>query len=133
MNSKLTATIRFCFKGQTHEPSIEITLVEYMKNPENYPDICMMIARANNFDMYSYEYEMMQAENITFSDASGLVASFINDGALDFSAFELAWQEKNILNQIQGIAKNILSIDDLDQQPEIKQALISAYKSGASN
>jgi hypothetical protein len=133
MNSKLTATIRFCFKGQTHEPSIEITLVEYMKNPENYPDICMMIARANDFDMYSYEYEMMQAENITFSDASGLVADFINDGTLDFSAFELAWQEKNILNQIQDIAKNILSIDDLEQQPEIKQALISAYKSGASN
>ncbi len=131
MNSKLTATIRFCFKGQTHEPSIEINLAEYMKHSDNYPDICMMIARANNFDMYSYEYEMMQAENITYSDASGLVANYITDGALDFGAFEQAWQKKYRLMKLSEIAKKLLSIDELEQHPEIKQALLEAYKLGA--
>ncbi|VAW68550.1 hypothetical protein MNBD_GAMMA09-3185 [hydrothermal vent metagenome] len=130
MHSKLTATIRFCFKGQTHEPSIEIKLAEYMRTPENYPDICMMIARANDFDMYSYEYEMMQAENITFSDASGLVADYINDGMLDFVSFEQAWEEKRCLTKLADLARNILSIDDLEQSPDLKKALLEAYKLG---
>ena len=51
------------------------------------------IAKASNHELYSYEYEMMQAEDIVFSDAEGLVAEFIMDGILDIQSFEQALKD----------------------------------------
>ena len=73
---------------------------------------------------------MMQAEAIVFSDAEGLVAEFITDGMLDIQAFEQAWKDELCLKQLSVIAKEKLSIDDLDEQPDIKRALMEAYNLG---
>jgi len=132
MSNKITASIRFSFKGQIHEPTLELDLDEFMKKSGCLPDICMLLARANNFDLYSYEYEMMQAEPIKFNQASGLVAKYVNDSLLDVQGFETAWKESLVIEQLAVIAKKELSIDDLDKQPDIKQALIEAYKLGSS-
>jgi len=133
MSNSVTASIIFSFKGQTHEPKLELELDDFMKKSGCLPDICMLLARANNFDMYSYEYEMMQTEPIKFDQASGLVSKYVNDCTLDVQGFEAAWKESVVIKQLSVIAKNELSIDDLDKRPDIKQALIEAYKLGNSN
>jgi hypothetical protein len=73
---------------------------------------------------------MMQAEEILFSDAKGLVAEHVNDGLFDREAFASAWSESFVMKQLQQIAKKNLSIEDLQQQPELKNALLEAYNLG---
>ncbi len=131
MNNKITASILFSFKGQTHTPSIELDLDRQMLAGGRLPDLYPLIARANGYDMYSYEYEMMQAEEIQFSQAEGLVADFITDGRLDIEAFENAWNRQHILNKLQTIASRHLGIDDLEKHPDMQTALLEAYKMGA--
>ena len=130
MSNKITASIRFSFKGQSHEPSLELELDEFMRKSGNLPDIYMLLARVNNFDPYSYEFEMMQVETIHFSQAEGLVAEYVSDGVLDVVAFQEAWKDAKVLGKIQAIAKQYLSIENLNTQPEIKQALMKAYRLG---
>jgi len=133
MNNKITASIHFCFKGQHHTPSIELDLDEPMKSAGHLPDFYSMIARANGYDMYSYEYEMMQAEDIQFSQAQGMVADFLLDGRLDIPAFEKAWRENRLQEQLQQIATRHLAIDDLQQHKDLAAALVEAYKLGAGD
>lgn len=52
MKNIVTASIHFSFKGERHTPSITIELDRYIKATGNLPDLCQMIARENNFDMY---------------------------------------------------------------------------------
>jgi len=130
MKNTLKASVIFCFKGESHEPSITLELDEYLAINANIPDLYPMIAQANNHDLYSYEYEMMKAEEIVFSDAQGLVADYVADGRFDIEGFQAAWQEKRLLNQLQEIAQRILSVKDIHQQPELKQALMESYHLG---
>lgn len=130
MKNTLKASVIFCFKGESYEPSITLELDEYLAINANIPDLYPMIAQANNHDLYSYEYEMMQAEKIVFSDAEGLVADYVADGRFDIEGFQAAWKEKRLLNQLQEIAQRILSVKDIHQQPDLKQALMESYHLG---
>ena len=130
MSNKVTASILFSFKGQTLTPSVELDLDQQMQAGGKLPDLYPLIARANGYDMYSYEYEMMQAEEIQFSQPEGLIADFIQDGKLDIEAFESAWHTQQILDKLQRIASEHLNIDDLQQHPDVQTALLEAYKIG---
>jgi len=130
MKNIITASVHFSFKGENHSPSITIELDKYLVAGGNFPDLYPLIAKENNHDLYSYEYEMMQAEEIKFSDAQGLVADFITDGVLNLQAFQAAYSENLILNQLHDVAKEHMQIEDLEQQPELAQALLSAYHLG---
>ena len=132
MNNTITASINFCFKGQTHEPTIELDLDAFMQRSAQFSEIYMMLAKANDFDLYSYEYEMMQAEPITIVQASGLVEEYVVDGLLDIQGFEQAWNESAVIDGLAIIAEKTLSIDNLDDEPNLKQALLEAYNLGCS-
>lgn len=129
MKNIITASVKFSFKGVSHEPSITLELDKYIVGGD-FPDLYPLIAKENNHDLYSYEYEMMQAEEIFFSNAEGLIADFISNGVLDLQAFQAAFSEKLIIKQLRDVAKEHLQIDDLEQQPELAQALLSAYRLG---
>jgi len=130
MKNTVKASVMFCFKGESHSPSITLELDKYLELNASIPNLYPMIAQANNHDLYSYEYEMMQAEEIVISDAERLVADYVADGRFDMQGFEAAWQENSLLNQLQEIAQRILSVDDIHQQPELKQALMESYRLG---
>ncbi len=130
MKNIITASIAFSFKGQNLNPSITIELDSYLANGCNFPNVCQLIAKHNNFDLYSYEYEMMQAQEITYSNAQGLISEFISDGVLDMSAFETAWNENNALKKLLIIAEQHMNITDLNQHRELKKALLEAYALG---
>ena len=101
-----------------------------MQSAGKLPDLYPLLARAANLDPYSYEYEMMQAEIITFSLAKGLAAEFISDGSLDIDAFEAAWSENSTIEKLKAIAQQHLSSEDLQQYPSLKNALLEAYNLG---
>ncbi len=130
MKNIITATIHFSFKGEELSPSLIIELDPYLEGGGTLPDLCMLIAKANSHDLYSYEYEMMQAAEIIYSDAQGLVAEFIINGQLDVAAFEATWNENKALEKLLTIAENHMNIADLSQHIELKKALLEAYQLG---
>ena len=130
MKNIVTAAIHFSFKGERHSPAITIELDKHLLSAGKLPNLYPLIAKENNFDMYSYEYEMMQAEPIMYSDAQGLIENYITDGLLDLNAFEAAWHEHHALEKLLKIAKQHMDINDLSQHPELKAALLEAYNTG---
>jgi hypothetical protein len=130
MKNIITASIHFSFKGENHSPSITIELDQYLEGGISLPDFCSLIAKENKFDLYSYEYEMMQAQNIIFSNAQGLVADFIHEGLLNFEAFHATFHENKIFDELQNIAKEKMQVGNLEQQPDLKEALMHAYRLG---
>jgi len=133
MSNHITASIEFYFKGEKHSASIELDLDQHMQSTGRLPALYPLLARAINLDLYSYEYEMMQTETIMFSAAKGLVANHIDEGLLDIDAFESAWQESVAIEKLQTIAQQNLSIEDLQQHPELKNALLEAYRLGTKS
>jgi hypothetical protein len=130
MTNRITASVEFYYKGEKLSARIELELDKYLQTEGKIPALYPLLAQAIGLDFYSYEYEMMQAEPIVFSDAKGLVARFVHDGVLDFSAFHQAFDQHAVSEHLQAIAKKHLGIDDLQQQPELMNALIAAYQLG---
>ena len=130
MKNHITANVEFYYKGEKLTASIEIDIDHYMQTAGRLPDLYPLLAQTINLDPYSYEYEMMQVETIFFSNATGLTIGHVNEGAFDFKAFENAWLEDKLFRDIQDIAQKILSVDNLDEQPNLKKALVEAYRLG---
>ena len=130
MSNHITASVEFYFKGEKHSASIELDMDQHMHVSGELPDLYPILARTMDVGAYSYEYEMMLAETIMFSDAKGLIADFVSEGHLDLAAFNTVWSESIVIEKLQDIAKQHLSIDDIDQQPDLKNALIAAYRLG---
>ncbi|MBE9567222.1 MAG: hypothetical protein IMF14_00910 [Proteobacteria bacterium] len=130
MSNYITASVEFYFKGEKHSASVELDMDQHMHTSGELPDLFPVLAQAMNIGAYSYEYEMMLAETIMFSDAKGLIADFVNDGILDLDAFNDVWSESIVIEKLQDIARQNLSVSDLHQNPELKKALLEAYRIG---
>jgi len=130
MSNHITASVEFYYKGEKLSATIELDLDQHMQAAGQLPDLYPLFAKALNLDLYSYEYEMMQAEAILFNDAKGLVAEHINERLLDFESFKAAWTEAKTLEKLQEIVQRHLSVEDIHQQPELKNALLEAYLLG---
>jgi hypothetical protein len=130
MSNHITASVEFYYKGEKLSATIELDLDQHMQAAGQLPELYPLLAKALNLDLYSYEYEMMQAEAILFNDAKGLVAEHVNEGLFDFESFKTAWAEAQTLEKLQEIAQRHLSIDDLHQQPDLKNALLEACQLG---
>ena len=133
MNNIITASILFSFKGKKHAPSIELDLDQHMQAAGHVPDLYPLIAKANGFDLYSYEYEMMQAEPIHFSNPQGMVADYVRGTGLDIEAFESAWHEHRITEQLNMIVSDTMGNSELNQHPELMTALRQAYLLGKNS
>lgn len=132
MKNSITATIEFYFKGERFAPSITLDLDKHIQANGCLPNFYSLIAINNNIDLYSYEYEMMQSEQISITDAQGLVKEYIEDGILDTEAFESAWQEHKALQDIQSIVEKNMGISNLEEHPELKETLLEVYRLGAN-
>lgn len=130
MKNTAVASIEFYFKGEQHTPSVRVDLDALVEQDLGLDSLYHVIAAAGGFDTYSYEYEVMQAEEIRFSEAEGLVADFIHDGVLDLDGFKTQRQEGRVLDQLRAIAGRYLGSDDLDGQPGLRQALLEAFRLG---
>ncbi len=116
-----------------HSPSLDLDLDQHMHAGGQIPNLYPLIARANNFDLYSYEYEMMQAEPIKFNNPQGMVVKHVCENELDIEAFEAAWHENKIIEQLQEILSRTMSTSDLERNPGLMKALLHAYHLGKNS
>jgi hypothetical protein len=130
MANHITASVEFYYKGEKLSARVDVDLDQYMQTNGKIPALYPLLAQAIDLDFYSYEYEMMQTEPIIFSDASGLVADYVNDGELDFDAFQTAFNQHAVIERLQVIAREHMGIDDLQQHPDLMNALLEAYQLG---
>ena len=133
MKNSITASIEFDFKGERFAPSLNVDIDPHMKSMGKLPDFHGLIAAANNIGIYSYEYEMLLAEEIKITDAKGLIKDYITDGVLDSEAFRIAWQEHKALQEIQIVIDSNMNINELKQHPEFIPILLDVYKAGQDN
>ena len=72
----------------------------------------------------------MQVEEMIFSNAQGLVAAYVHDGKFDIEAFTDVWIENRLFEEPQKIAHLNLAVNNLQNQPDLKRALLEAYRLG---
>lgn len=132
MKSSLTVQITFSYKGVTYSPSARIELDSFLENNETVPEFYQIVARENHIDPYSYEYEVMQLGQFNYLAASGLAQQFCHEDEFDMAGFKACWERAHIEQKLAEIALKQMSIADLDDNQDLKQALLQAYHLGAA-
>jgi len=130
MKNYISISLEFDFKGQKFKPSMVVDLDTHIQAKSAYDSLYPSLANSMNIDLYSYEYEIMLTKDLIFSDATGLAKAFLKDGKFDFIAFEQALHDESLSDVLSKIASDHLSVDDLSTQPNLKAALLEAYKLG---
>lgn len=130
ITNRIDISLTFYFKGERYTPTASIALDGLIGNDDGLPSFHQILARRNDIDLLSYHYEIMLEEPVRITGAEGLVADYVTDGRLDEAGFLQAWREQGMSAQLQAIAKQYLAIDDLDQNPPLKQALTAAFRLG---
>lgn len=136
MNNFITVNITFSFKGETFTPSVKLDLDTMMKNYHDtvqgreLESLYPLLAASIDLDTYSYAYEILQASDALYSDASELAQKHLQDGDFNYQSFYSDWTHHKHLDIIASIAQTHLDIDDLQQQPALRDALLEALEAG---
>ncbi|MCU7796312.1 MAG: hypothetical protein KZQ75_04180 [Candidatus Thiodiazotropha sp. (ex Myrtea spinifera)] len=130
MKNSIDISTAFSFKGEVHTPSATLDLDSHMESSGSLPPFHALLASTNDIDTYSYLYEVMEMAAVQYSNAKGMAAEFLKDGAFDQAGFETAWRENKITQLLQPIARDYLGIDDIDNHTDLRAALLQAYKLG---
>jgi hypothetical protein len=129
-NNTVRARLSLSFKGEAYELDSVIDLDGCLGEPGEAPDFHQRLARAAGIDPYSYLYEVVETHEIEFSDATGLAVRSCHDGRFDWAQFEQDRREERDWQRVGAIAERILAGRDLDADPELKAALLAAYRAG---
>jgi len=130
MSDRVTLTIRYSFRGETHAPSVTLDLDQAMRNDGKLPDFLLALAKANDIDPYSYDYEMLPFGEFSYSDAEGLAADCIDGDRFDREAFEQRWREREVFEAVAKIAREHLGIERLEPDSAEARALLAAVEYG---
>ena len=131
MKNSIRVQVIFSYQGVKYSPSSVIDLDSYLEKNESIPAYFHLVARDNNIDIYSYQYEVMEVAELHFSDAQGLAQNFFQDRSFDMDGFKSEWQNNKVFEQLSTIAKKHLDIDLLNQNKALKDALFEAYEIGS--
>ena len=129
-SNRIRISLTFSFRGETFTPTAELDLNECMQKFDGTPNLYDVLAEQIGIDEFQYEYDVMTMEEIKFDHIEGFVADYIEDGSFDAEDFAKRWHEEQAIDEIQVIAKQHLSIDNLTEHPETKSALFAAYHYG---
>lgn len=132
MKNIITISIEFDFKGEKHTPSLTVELDDLILTINDLSHFYPLLAKENKYDLYSYEYEMMQAEPIIIKSAQGLVEQHIVEGQLNLDSFKIAFEKNKILLELQEIAKDTLKVENLQDHPDLESALFEAFQLGTN-
>ena len=130
MKNTIDVSLEFYFKGERYAPTAHIELDEVISREGGLPQLHQILAKRNNIDLMSYQYEIMLEEEVLVTDAQGLVADFVSEGGLNEAAFVQAWYEQKMFEQLQAIAQQHLAVNDLQADPALKAALVAAFQLG---
>jgi hypothetical protein len=127
-NNTIRARLAFSFQGETHELDSVIDLDRCLGGEA--PNFHRLLAQAAGIDPYSYLYEILESDEIEFSDATGVAVRSCRDGRFDWSQFERDLAEERDWPAVRAIAERIMGARDLDAAPDLKAALLAAYRAG---
>jgi len=130
MKNTIKVTLNFSYQGVEYTPSFHLDLDEWMHRKNTLPALDLLIAQHNDIDTYSYLYEVLQQAPFVFDQAQGLAAEFCHEGSFNSEAFQQAWRQQQITNQLAGIAEQTLGIHSLQENPDLQQALMQAWQAG---
>ncbi len=130
MSDTITVALEFDFRGEHHALKGRIDLAPYLRSGGALPDLHQQLAHEHGIDLYSYEYELMQMEVPRIVDAEGLARYHLQDGRLDWAGLCAAERERRVGEVVRHIAREQLGVDDIQQQPRLRAALLAAYHSG---
>lgn len=133
MSDTIDAHVEFSFKGETICLSTTIALDDFRDLSADPAAFHAILAARNGIDAYSYHYEVMCEEAVRFDNAQGQATGFCADGEFDLDAYVASRQSSKILAQLRQLASRDLGIADLEQHPELKNALLQAYALGQQN
>lgn len=126
----IDARLEFDFRGEHFRLSATIDLDAQLAANATLPPVYTLIARANNIDPYSYQYEVMEMADVTYTNPQGLAEQYFSSGHFAEAAFVAAWQEHRLRRLLAPIAQRELGIDDLTGHPALVRALTAAYRLG---
>ena len=131
MNSNtVRARMSISFKGENHELDTLLDLDKCVAETGAEPDFHLLLAKAAGIDPYSYLYEVLETHEIEFLEATGIATLSCRNGHFDWLQFELHRSEDLRMQRVRTIAEQTLSVHDLDQQVELRAALLAAYQAG---
>lgn len=130
MKNTISVRVEFSYQGETHTPSATIDLDSMMEKGGDLADLHAFLAVQHGIDTYSYLYEVMEAHEPLFDEATGLARQCLKEGQFDMARFRELWRNEHELQLLADIAARHLDIDDLDNNPALKNALLEAYEAG---
>ncbi len=133
MKNTIQASLEFDFRGERFSPSITVDLDTVMIREGHLDKLYDMLAASISLDAYSYEYDVMIMEEITFSEPTGIAFEFTCNGRFNFDGFLKKWTRQQIIDSIQPIAEKHLNISDTSKHNDIEAALIESYQAGQKN
>lgn len=117
-----------------HHPELEINLDDLLNAGQDFSQLHKMLAQANGVDTYSYLYEVMEACDIEFSEASGLAAEYLDDqGQFDFEGFSQSWKQQQSHIDLLLLARRHMKISTLEEIEGLEAALRAAYQAGVDS
>ena len=129
-HNTIRARLSFSFKGEDIELESIVDLDCCDCDDEATPNFHQWLARAGNIDPYSYQYEVLESEEIVFDQPTGLAVDCCAEGYFDWAAFVALRREARDLEVVRTVAQKNLGIDDLGAQGLLKAALLAAYRAG---
>ncbi|MDP1595052.1 MAG: hypothetical protein Q8L80_12525 [Gallionella sp.] len=129
--NSIDACVEFSFKGEDYRYTASIDLNQLLLQHGSLPSFHVILAKLHKLDTYSYLYEVMEATEIEFSNPAGFAANYLFDGEFDPPALAADWHAARVSMLLQPIATRELGIDDLNEHPELKRALMAAYSLGS--
>jgi hypothetical protein len=75
----------------------------------------------------------LESHEIEFSDATGVAARSCRDGRFDWTQFEQDLSEERDWQVVRAIAERVMAARDLDADPDLKAALLAAYRAGKAS
>lgn len=132
-NNTVRARLAFSFKGENYELDSVIDLDRCLGEPGEAPNFHRFLAQAAGIDPYSYLYEILESDEIEFSDATGLAARSCRDGQFDWTQFEQDLSEERDWQAVRAIAEPIVGARVLDENPALKEVLLAAYRAGRAS
>jgi len=130
MPNSIDARVEFSFKGETYALSSTLDLDHTLAHQLASPSLYRALAVAHGIDTYSYQFEVMQEEEILFENPQGDAVDYWHDGQFDFEDYLRDHKPDAAIAPLQAIAAREMGIDDLDQHPQLKNALLRAYQLG---
>jgi hypothetical protein len=126
----LRASVSFSFKGETYDLETVLDLDQFQAEPGEQPDFHRPLAQVAGIDPYSYLYEVLEAEDIQFSAPTGLASGALEDGVFHWDRFVRLRQASADWQIVRSIAEGILEGRDLDEDGNLRAALLAVYQAG---